>query len=98
MPTPPSGAAPRSLSDSPSNEAPEPVRRHDLDAVRSFAMSLGVVLHACLSLSFIPWVITDEVRTGGMTVLFAFIHGFRMPLFFLLSGYFAVMLWQRRGA
>ena len=45
-------------------------------------MSLGVVLHACLSLSFIP-AITDEVRTGGMTVLFAFIHGFRMPLFFL---------------
>ena len=61
-------------------------------------MSLGVVLHACLSLSFVPWVITDEVRTVGMTALFAFIHGFRMPLFFLLSGYFAVMLWQRRGA
>lgn len=73
-------------------------RRHDLDAVRSFAMSLGVVLHACLSLSFVPWPITDEVRTEGMTGLFAFIHGFRMPLFFLLSGYFAVMLWQRRGA
>ena len=60
-------------------------------------MSLGVVLHACLSLSFVPWPITDEVRTEGMTVLFAFIHGFRMPLFFLLSGYFAVMLYQRRG-
>jgi len=73
-------------------------RRHDLDAVRGFAMSLGVVLHACLSLSLVPWPITDEVRTEGMTVLFAFIHGFRMPLFFLLSGYFAVMLWQRRGA
>ncbi|MDG1984551.1 MAG: acyltransferase family protein [Planctomycetota bacterium] len=74
------------------------IRRHDLDAVRSFAMSLGVVLHACLSLSFVPWPIADEVRTEGMTALFAFIHGFRMPLFFLLSGYFAVMLWQRRGA
>jgi len=89
-------ASPRSSS--PSSGAPESVRRHDLDAVRSFAMSLGVVLHACLSLSFIPWPITDEVRTEGMTGLFAFIHGFRMPLFFLLSGYFAVMLWQRRGA
>ena len=73
-------------------------RRHDLDAVRSFAMALGVVLHACLSLSFVPWPIADEVRTEGMTALFAFIHGFRMPLFFLLSGYFAAMLWQRRGA
>jgi ankyrin repeat protein/surface polysaccharide O-acyltransferase-like enzyme len=85
-------------SDSPPSGVPEPVRRHDLDAIRSFAMSLGVVLHACLSLSFVPWPITDEVRTEEMTALFAFIHGFRMPLFFLLSGYFAVMLWQRRGA
>ena len=50
-------ASPR--SNSPSSGAPESVRRHDLDAVRSFAMSLGVVLHACLSLSFVPWPITD---------------------------------------
>ena len=25
------------------------------------------------------------------------IHGFRMPLFFLLSGFFTAMLWKRRG-
>ena len=30
--------------------------------------------------------------------LVAFIHGFRMPLFFVLSGFFTAMLWQRRGA
>ena len=28
--------------------------------------------------------------------LFA-VHGFRMPLFFLLSGFFTAMLWQKRG-
>ena len=25
------------------------------------------------------------------------IHGFRMPLFFLVSGFFTAMLWRRRG-
>ena len=25
------------------------------------------------------------------------VHGFRMPLFFLLSGFFTVLLWRRRG-
>ena len=30
-------------------------------------------------------------------LLFASIHGFRMPLFVLVSGYFTMMLWRRRG-
>ncbi len=30
-------------------------------------------------------------------VVLELIHGFRMPVFFLLSGYFSAMLWQRRG-
>ena len=25
------------------------------------------------------------------------VHGFRMPVFFLLSGFFCALLWQRRG-
>ena len=25
------------------------------------------------------------------------IHGFRMPLFFVVSGFFAAMLWRQRG-
>ena len=29
--------------------------------------------------------------------VFVFIHGFRMPVFFLLSGFFTAMLWRRRG-
>ncbi|MFO0958569.1 MAG: acyltransferase family protein [Isosphaeraceae bacterium] len=30
-------------------------------------------------------------------VLFSAIHGFRMPLFFVMSGFFAAMLMQRLG-
>ena len=75
-------------------------RRHDLDALRAFAMLLGIVLHGALA--FIPgaWVVTD-VSVEGDGTLFAWltmaIHGFRMPLFFLMSGFFTAMLWRQRG-
>ena len=74
-------------------------RRHDLDALRAFAMLLGIALHGALS--FIPevWPVTDSSQESadlfGLAALF--IHGFRMPLFFLMSGFFTAMLWKRRG-
>ena len=74
-------------------------RRHDLDALRAFAMLLGVALHAALS--FVPgvWPVTDSSQESsdlfGLAV--SFIHGFRMQLFFLMSGFFTAMLWRRRG-
>lgn len=72
-------------------------RRHDLDAVRAFAMLLGIVLHAGLSFGTIPWIVQDLRRHDGFSLVFQAIHGFRMPLFFLVSGFFTAMLWQRRG-
>ena len=35
--------------------------------------------------------------SGIYTLMFFVIHGFRMPVFFLLSGFFTALLWQRRG-
>ncbi len=75
-------------------------RRHDLDALRAFAMLLGIVLHGALA--FIPgaWAVTDASAEGEGTpfgLLVAAIHGFRMPLFFLMSGFFTAMLWRKRG-
>lgn len=81
------------MSDQP---APS-VRRHDLDALRSFAMLLGVALHAALAYLGAGWVVSDERTSAGLGLLVAAIHGFRMPLFFLLSGFFSAMLWRRRG-
>ncbi len=80
----------------PESRATEP-RRHDLDALRAFAMGLGLVLHGVLSLVELPWPVQDEQKSRGLGAVFFFIHGFRMPVFFLLSGYFTVLLWQRRG-
>ena len=72
-------------------------RRHDLDALRAIAMLLGIVLHAALSFAPIPWTVKDSQQSDFYYVLFACIHGFRMPLFFMLSGFFTAMLWRKRG-
>jgi peptidoglycan/LPS O-acetylase OafA/YrhL len=72
-------------------------RRHDLDALRAIAMLLGIVLHAALSFAPIPWTVRDSQQSDFYYVLFAAIHGFRMPLFFMLSGFFTAMLWRKRG-
>jgi peptidoglycan/LPS O-acetylase OafA/YrhL len=72
-------------------------RRHDLDALRAIAMLLGIVLHAALSFAPIPWTVKDSQQNDFYYGLFAFLHGFRMPLFFMLSGFFTAMLWRKRG-
>ena len=72
-------------------------RRPDLDALRAGAMLLGIVLHA--SLSFFPsfWMVTDRQQSDVFGILFSAVHGFRMPLFFVMSGFFSAMLLHRRG-
>ncbi len=60
-------------------------------------MLLGIVLHAGLSFAPIPWTVQDSQQSGFFYVMFACIHGFRMPLFFMLSGFFTAMLWRKRG-
>jgi peptidoglycan/LPS O-acetylase OafA/YrhL len=72
-------------------------RRGDLDALRSFAMLLGVFLHASLAYFDYPWPVQDAKRSSLLQLSFAAIHGFRMPLFFLLSGFFSMLLLRRRG-
>ena len=77
-------------------------RLHDLDALRAVAMLLGILLHGTLFVLPEPillWPIHDPAATGDpfYQVMIEFIHGFRMPVFFLLSGFFSVLLWERRG-
>lgn len=73
------------------------VRRSDLDALRAVAMLLGIVLHAALS--FFPsfWMVSDRRQGAAFGVLFSAIHGFRMPVFFVMSGFFSAMLLAQRG-
>ena len=78
-------------------------RLHDLDALRACAMLLGVLLHAVFHT--IPWrYFRYPVVPGGPNVwalpyfhAVQLIHGLRMPVFFLLSGFFCALLLQRRG-
>lgn len=96
-------------------------RYHDLDALRAFAMLLGIVLHGALSFFPMPiWPAQDlhqpevevpallaaSLEQAGLEVpetyspyefMLHAIHGFRLPLFFLVSGFFTAMLWRKRG-
>ncbi|MCP3467260.1 acyltransferase family protein [Bradyrhizobium sp. CCGUVB23] len=76
-------------------------RLHALDAVRGFALLLGIALHA--TLSFVPaptgfWFIQDTHQSAALGLLFFAIHVFRMTTFFLMLGFFARMSFHRRGA
>ena len=80
--------------------APVPERLHALDAVRGFALLLGIVLHA--TMSFLPaptrvWMIQDSHPSFTLGVVFFVIHVFRMTTFFLIAGFFAHMSFHRRG-
>ena len=77
-------------------------RLHALDAVRAFALLLGVVFHA--GFSFLPgmvagiWAIADSSPSSAIGVLLFTSHIFRMTLFFFVAGFFARMLYHRAGA
>ena len=72
-------------------------RRHDLDALRAVAMLLGIVLHASLAFFDAPWPVQDTQKNAGLGIVFGLLHGFRMPVFFVISGFFTAMLWRKRG-
>ncbi len=75
----------------------QPTRRHDLDALRAFAMLLGIALHAALAFVPIPWIAMNDETVPALGTFVELVHGFRLPLFFLMSGFFAAMLIHRRG-
>ncbi|BAM92329.1 acyltransferase [Bradyrhizobium oligotrophicum S58] len=87
----------------PSTIAPPPSseRLHALDAVRAYALLLGIVLHAAMS--FLPpgasrfWFIEDTHPSRILGILTFAIHVFRMTTFFVMAGLFARMSLHRRG-
>ena len=56
-------------------------RRHDLDALRAFAMLLGLIFHSSLPYATARWMVSDWKRNEGLLVFVSWVHGFRMPLF-----------------
>ena len=78
-------------------------RFHDLDALRCFAMLLVIVVHAgafLLTIDIWPvheeYALTTEGPRNPNAYLLLAIQGSAMPLFFMISGFFAAMLLQSR--
>jgi hypothetical protein len=74
-------------------------RLHGLDAVRGYALLLGIVFHA--TASFLPgpqiWPVIDTHRSLTLAGVFYVSHIFRMTTFFLIAGFFAHMMVEKRG-
>ncbi|PWF55316.1 acyltransferase family protein [Massilia glaciei] len=75
-------------------------RLHALDAVRAFALLLGVVLHA--TMSFFPgprlWLVDDSEGSVLLSATFFVIHMLRMTTFFLVAGFVARLSFDNLGA
>lgn len=73
-------------------------RLHALDAVRAYALLLGVVLHSAAAfLEGFPIPAWYVESSTAATVIYYVIHMFRMSAFFLMAGFFARMVVERRG-
>lgn len=76
-------------------------RLHSLDAVRGFALLLGVAFHAALS--FMPgwppgiWAMVDNSPSPFLSDAAFVAHLFRMTLFFFIAGFFARLMHQKLG-
>jgi hypothetical protein len=75
-------------------------RLHALDNLRGVMMWLGIVFHVSLlhaTYPTAPVTLRDTQTSLGADVLVGFIHVFRMPVFFVLAGFFVLFLTQQRG-
>jgi len=75
-------------------------RIHYLDNLRALAMLMGIFFHAAVAYSPMMtelWLSAGPEQSQVMEIVSWFTHLFRMPLFFMISGFFALLLIERRG-
>lgn len=77
----------------------QPGRLHAFDNLRAVMMWLGILLHVAINHttgpSPLPW--RDSQTSPLADLVLLFIHAFRMPVFFILAGFFVALLIARRG-
>lgn len=79
-------------------------RYHGLDLLRSAALLIGIVFHAAMPVLAPDYLTQVGVLPRGahgapaLALLMEWSHAWRMPLFFLLAGFFAQMTLMRKGA
>ena len=69
-------------------------RFHSLDFLRVFALLMGVLLHVLML--FLEPFDGSEPRLGA-SIVFIWIHTWRMPLFMLLAGFFTALSLSKRS-
>lgn len=74
-------------------------RLHALDALRAAALLLGVFFHAALSYIMLPgeWGVGTYTANLPLWWLVHYAHDFRMEIFFMLAGFFACVVIEKRG-
>jgi glucan biosynthesis protein C len=75
-------------------------RLHYMDNLRALAMLGGVFFHGALAYSPMLhslWPAADAQQSPVVDLIVWFTHLFRMPLFFLIAGFFVAYLVQKRG-
>lgn len=76
-------------------------RIHAFDLLRALAMTWGIFFHGALPFMETPapdWPLRDPTYHATLLDFLVWAsHRIRMPLFFIMSGYFSYMLLERRG-
>lgn len=75
-------------------------RLHHLDALRALALLNVVVAHAAMSFAVKApsgWAALDRSRNIVFDLMIFIVSGFTMQLFFFLSGFFSLMVIQKKG-
>jgi surface polysaccharide O-acyltransferase-like enzyme len=72
-----------------------------LDALRAIMMMLGIVIHASITYGVFDyktgWSFKDSNTNPIFDLVVSYIHSFRMPVFFVVSGYFGALLFYKKG-
>lgn len=75
-------------------------RIHGIDVLRAITMILGMLLHATIAYKVEPiptWPQDNIIHHWFFDFTYQFLHSFRMPLFFLIGGFFFRMLYYKIG-
>jgi len=73
-------------------------RYHGLDFLRATALILGLFYHASIpfAVDSLPvWITYEKQREWAFDFIMVTIHSFRMPLFYLLAGFFSALLYAK---
>lgn len=72
-------------------------REHHWDSLRAFLMLLGIPYHAAMVYNArVLWDIQSPDKSELLTFVSGVLVTFRMPAFFIVAGYFAAMMLERR--